>query len=73
MAKNNLETKLEELNKCVEIINDENTSLEKSIDVYEKAVLLSKECYDILKNASGKIQELSKQLENTVTDIKEFD
>ena len=73
MAKNNLEAKLEELNSYVEIINSEETTLEKSIEIYEKAVTLSKECYEILKNANGKIQELSKHLENTITDIKEFD
>lgn len=71
--KNNLEEKLEELNKYVIVINDSETSLEKSIELYDKAVLLAKECYDILLTCNGKIQELSKQLENTITDLKEFE
>ncbi len=71
--KNNLELKLEELNEYVAIINSNDTSLEKSIELYEKSVVLAKECYDILLSANGKIQELSKQLENTITDLKDFE
>lgn len=71
--KNNLETKLEELNNYVDIINNDDTTLEKSIELYEKAVVLAKECYDILLSANGKIQELSKQLDKTITDLKDFE
>ena len=71
--KNNLEAKLNELEKYVEIMNNSDTTLEESIEVYEKAVVTAKECYETLQAANGKIQELSKKLENTITELKDFE
>ena len=70
--KNNLEKKMEELQRYVNLLEDENTSLDEAISIYEKAVKLSNECSKILNDASGKIQELTKELETNIVDLKEF-
>lgn len=70
---NNLEKKLEEMQSCVSLIENNNTTVDDAIAVYEKAVKLAGECYEILNNANGKIQELTKELETTIADLKEFE
>lgn len=70
---NNLEVKLEELNKYVELISNEETTLEEGILAYEKATKLSKECFGLLTDASGKIKELTKEMENTLKEIEDFE
>lgn len=69
---NNLEKKLDELNKYVELISNEETTLVEGILAYEKATKLSKECFTLLTDASGKIKELTKEMENTLKEIEDF-
>ena len=67
MVKKNLksfEDKLNRLNEISELLEDENIGLEESINLYEEGILLSKECYAILKNAELKVRELQKSIED---------
>lgn len=74
MSKNeSLETKLAELEKYLATIENDDTSIEDAMKVYEKAVKLSKECYEILNNTNGKIQELTKELDTILVDLKDFE
>ncbi len=52
------EEALEELESISEKIENENTSLEESIKLYERGIELSKICADTLKTAKQKIISL---------------
>ncbi|WP_223160774.1 exodeoxyribonuclease VII small subunit [Macrococcus bohemicus] len=57
MAKD-FETMMNELETIVKQLDNENISLEKSIELYEAGVKLSKACQDKLKEAEQKIAKL---------------
>jgi exodeoxyribonuclease VII small subunit len=52
------EQALKELEHIVQELEKENVSLERSIELYQKGVELSKECSDLLEKAELKIQEV---------------
>ncbi len=46
---------MKELNKIVEKLEKQNTSLEECIELYEKGVELSKTCTELLQKAQSKL------------------
>lgn len=52
------EQALKELEHIVQELEKEDVSLERSIELYQKGVELSKECSDLLERAELKIQEV---------------
>lgn len=62
--------RLEEISNLLE---DEETGLEKAIELFEEGINLSKICLSTLKNAELKITELKKKLDIIETDGDLFD
>lgn len=56
-----LEMALSELNKIIETMEHGNLSLEDSLNHFEKGIKLTRECQQVLKEASQKVQVLMKQ------------
>ena len=54
------ETKIEQLKKIIEKIEDGNTSLDESMKLYEQGALLIKQCETLLAEAELKITTLSR-------------
>jgi exodeoxyribonuclease VII small subunit len=54
------ETKIEQLKKIIEKIEDGNTSLDESIKLYEQGALLVKQCETLLAEAEIRITTLSR-------------
>lgn len=55
------EAKLGKIDKLLEGLNDENISLQDSVELYKKGVLLLKEARDILENAKLSIKQIDEQ------------
>lgn len=60
MTKNEatFEMKMTRLEKIVKSLDEDGLSLEKSLELYQEGIKLSKECDDTLKNAELKVEEL---------------
>ena len=58
------EKNIEELNKIMLQLNDENISIEKSLTLFERAGELYKECSAYLKEAKGNIYKIKQDLNN---------
>ena len=58
----NFEESMEKLEKIVKSLESENQSLEKSIDLFEKGLSISKELKTHLDKAEKKIEILSKDV-----------
>ena len=56
------ETKVEQLKKIIEKIEDGNTHLDESIQLYEQGAALVKQCEEILNEAEVKITTLSRDV-----------
>jgi exodeoxyribonuclease VII small subunit len=56
------ETKVEQLKKIIEKIEDGNTRLDESIRLYEQGAALVKQCEAILSEAEVKITTLSRDV-----------
>ena len=56
------ETKVEQLKKIIEKIEDGNTRLDESIRLYEQGATLVKQCETILNDAEVKITILSRDV-----------
>jgi exodeoxyribonuclease VII small subunit len=54
------ETKIEDLKRIIEKIEDGNTSLDESIRLYEQGAALVKQCETLLAGAEMKITTLSR-------------
>ncbi len=52
------EEALEKLEAIVEKLNDEEITLEKSVELYEEGLKLSKICSETLENAALKIEQI---------------
>lgn len=61
------EEALEKLEAIVEQLNDQEITLEKSVELYEEGLRLSKICSETLENAALKIEQID-QTANTDTD-----
>ena len=51
----NLEEKISKLDKLANEIEDENVSLEKSLEIFEQSVQLAGECMTALNDCKGKL------------------
>lgn len=60
----NFEKKLEELENIIKKLEDENTPLEDSLNLYTKGIILIKELNTILNNIEGKVQIVRNKLES---------
>ncbi|MDD1695759.1 MAG: exodeoxyribonuclease VII small subunit [Methanoregula sp.] len=58
--KETYETKIEQLRKIIEKIEDGNTGLDESITLYEQGAVLVKQCETMLAEAELKITTLSR-------------
>jgi exodeoxyribonuclease VII small subunit len=56
------ETKVEQLKKIIEKIEDGDTRLDESIRLYEQGAALVKQCEEILSEAEVKITTLSRDV-----------
>jgi len=54
------ETKIEQLKKIIQKIEDGNTSLDESMKLYEQGAALVKQCESLLAEAEVKITTLSR-------------
>lgn len=66
MTKNDqtFEMKMTRLESIVKSLDEEEVSLEKSLELYQEGIKLSQECDNILKNAELKVEELNKDNES---------
>lgn len=60
------ESAFEKLENIISDLEDENISLEESIEKYEEGIKLYKYCNDILKEYEGKVKVLVEQDEELV-------
>lgn len=58
------EEALEKLEAIVEKLNDEEITLEKSVELYEEGLKLSKICSETLENAALKIEQIDQSTKN---------
>lgn len=58
------EMKMTRLESIVKSLDEEEVSLEKSLELYQEGIKLSQECDNILKNAELKVEELNKDNES---------
>ena len=63
------EEMMEELETIVQKLDNENVSLEESLELYQRGMKLSASCDETLKNAEQKVNELIKEDE----EVKEQD
>lgn len=68
MKKPNFESNMKELENIVEQMSQNTLSLEQSIELFEKGMLLSKNCSKELTQAQQKIQKIINS--NTEEDLK---
>ncbi len=57
-----IEEKIDKLDEILKEIEDPKTGLEKSVEKYEIASKLVKECYEDIKKCDGKIIEITENL-----------
>ena len=60
----NYKMKMTRLESIVKSLDEEEVSLEKSLELYQEGIKLSQECDNILKNAELKVEELNKDNES---------
>lgn len=63
--KQSFEEMMEELESIVQKLDNENVSLEESLDLYQRGMKLSTACEETLKNAENKVNELVKEDDDT--------
>ena len=67
--KQSFEEMMKELETIVQKLDNENVSLEESLELYQRGMKLSASCDETLKNAEQKVNELIKEDE----EVKEQD
>ncbi len=63
MSKENLQKSLEELEKIVKELEDEDINVEESLRKFKKGVSLIKDCRSKLEGIENDFEELKKELE----------
>jgi len=58
----NFEKSLKELEEILKKLETSDISLEEGIKLFEKGVVLTKECFDILESHRGKLTVLKEQM-----------
>ncbi|MHB1051097.1 MAG: exodeoxyribonuclease VII small subunit [Bacteroidota bacterium] len=71
-TKGSFEQSLQRLEKIVSDLEQGNVPLERSIELFEEGIKLSKECLEFLNTAELKIKQLSKDI-NGKYNISEFE
>ncbi len=67
-----LEEKLSELQKIAEQLDNADTSLDTSLELYKKSIELAKSCVDELNEAKGKIAVIKKEADKIIeSDVPE--
>lgn len=66
----NYEQAVEELEKVLESLENQSTSLDEALKLFEKSVELSKICFDKIKQTQGKVEIIKKELDEIK--IQEF-
>lgn len=61
-SKKNFESCMAELEDILDKIQDEETSLDKSIELYAKAADLIKSCHFMLSDAQIKVEEIDRKI-----------
>lgn len=64
------EDSLVRLQEISDQLESEDVGLEKSIELYEEGIKLSKYCYSVLRDAELKITELKKEIENELNNTE---
>lgn len=67
------EEQLARLQEISELLESEEIGLDKSIELYEEGMKLSKTCYKKLTKAELKITELKKDLDDSFNEEFDFD
>lgn len=63
------EESLRRLQEISDLLESEEAGLEKSIELYEEGIKLSKYCYSVLKEAELKVTELKKEIEKDLNNL----
>ena len=63
------EKKLNELQEICGQMEDENLSLSKGLELYEKGVTIAKECYQELNSVKGKVKVIKQDLDKFKEDL----
>lgn len=64
----NFEALLKELEIIVNKLENQNTSLDEGIELFNKGITLSKECMTILNESKGKITLLKMELDKIIAE-----
>ncbi len=64
----NFETLLKELEGIVAKLENQNTTLDEGIDLFNKGIALSRECMTILNESKGKITILKTELDKIISE-----
>ena len=68
------EESIKELENILSKLEDPSVSIDDAIEAFSKSVELSKDCFDFLNQAEGKVEIIKKQLDEVVkkpfTDIE---
>ena len=62
----NLEESLKELQKIIQKLEDKNTPLEDGMKEFEKGVLITRDCLEIINKNTGKASLLQKDLDKLI-------
>lgn len=72
-TKISFENALKELEQIAEKLEEGNLNLEKSIELFERGITLSKLCNDMLEEAEGKIEIIQKQQNTESLQKRDFE
>ncbi|MGI6593965.1 MAG: exodeoxyribonuclease VII small subunit [Christensenellales bacterium] len=58
----NFETNLKKLENLLNKLENEQTSIDESLKIYEEAIALSKKCIESINKSKGKLEILTQEL-----------
>ena len=59
----NLDKDLKKLDNLIVELDNKSLSIEESLDIYNKAIILAKKCVEEISSSKGKLELLTKELE----------
>ena len=62
----NFEESLKSLQKIIERLEDKNTTLDDGIAEFEKGVIITRDCLDIINSSMGKVTLLQKDMDKLI-------
>ena len=63
--------KLDELESIVEKIENKETGLEESMKLFEKGIVIARECLDFLEESKGRIEDMTEKLDSLISAERE--